>query len=134
MTKGGRNLLLLGVGSIAIAVITTGISLTLYNTSGDIYLDRSRPGFLPDEKESSEDQQAKDNYKFPDSGNLDKAALTEYLNNIKTETKRLDQVKNPFDTSVLSDEALGITGKEVTPAESNSDNVDTNQDAQHIHD
>lgn len=134
MTKGGRNLLLLGIGSIAIAVVTTGVSLTLYNTSGDIYLDRSRPGFLPDEKESSEDQQTKDSYKFPDSGTLDKAALNEYLNNIQVETKRLNQVQNPFDPAVLSDEALGITGKDPTPSEANGDNVNTNQDAQHIHD
>ena len=133
MTRGGRNLILLGIGSIAIACVTTGVSLVLYHTSGDIYLDRSRPGFLPDEKESSEEQ-TKETYKFSDSGNLDKSALTEYLNHIQAEVKRLNQVQNPFDPAALSDDALGITGKEPTPTESNSDGVDTNQDAQHIHD
>ena len=134
MTKGGRNLLLLGASSIAFAIVTTGVSLALYNNSGDIYLDRSRPGFLPDAKENSEDQQNKDNYKFSDSGSIDKDSLNEYLNNIQTETKRLDQIKSPFDTSVLSDETLGITGKEATTTESHDDNVDANQDAQHIND
>ena len=50
MTTGGRNLVLLGVGSILIAFIMTGVSLAVYHNSGDIYLDRSRPGFLPDEE------------------------------------------------------------------------------------
>ena len=46
---GGRNLLILGIISVLIAVTTTGVSLAIYHYSGDIYLDRSRPGFLPDE-------------------------------------------------------------------------------------
>lgn len=131
MTRGGRNLLLLGSGAIAIACVTTGVSLFFYHASGDIYLDRSRPGFLPDEKEKTE-AQSNEVYKFPDSGNIDKEVLEEYLKNIQTEVDHLDQVKNPFDPSVLSDEALGITGKTPAPAESNGDNVNTNQDAQHI--
>ena len=54
MTKGSRNLVLLGVMSIVIAGATVGISLLIYHNSGDIYLDRSRPGFLPDEEEMPE--------------------------------------------------------------------------------
>ena len=51
MTKGGKNLVLLGVLAVLIATVTTCISLAIYHNSGDIYLDRSRPGFLPDEEE-----------------------------------------------------------------------------------
>lgn len=133
MTRGGKNLILLTVGAIAIATITTGVSLAVYHNSGDIYLDRSRPGFLPDEAEQSEEQN-QDTYKFSESGNLDKQSLTEYLQNIQKEMNRLNKVKNPFDESALSDENLGITGKKVENTESNSDGVDTNQDAQHIND
>ena len=133
MTRGGKNLILLTVGAIAIATVTTGVSLAVYHNSGDIYLDRSRPGFLPDEAEQSEEQN-KDTYKFPESGNLDKQSLTEYLQNIQKEMNRLNKVKSPFDESALSDENLGITGKKVENTESNSDGVDTNQDAQHIND
>ena len=64
-----HNLLILGVACTVIAVITSGISLYLYHSSGDIYLDRSRPGFLPDEQEQSEDPRS--NYKFSDTGILD---------------------------------------------------------------
>ena len=48
MTSGARNLLILGCSAIAITAITTGLSLFIYRQTGDIYLDRSRPGFLPD--------------------------------------------------------------------------------------
>ena len=58
MTHGGRNLVILGVAATVIAIITTGVSLLIYHNSGDIYLDRSRPGFLPDEEEAEEDHGA----------------------------------------------------------------------------
>ena len=44
--KGGRNLFLLGIIATSVALLTTFISLKIYHDSGDIYLDRSRPGFL----------------------------------------------------------------------------------------
>ena len=43
MTRGSRNLLILGLGSILIAGGTTSVSLAIYRNTGDIYLDRSRP-------------------------------------------------------------------------------------------
>ena len=51
MKKNRRNLIILGLLSVIIATVTTGVSLAVYHNSGDIYLDRSRPGFLPDEDE-----------------------------------------------------------------------------------
>ncbi len=49
--RGAINLIIMGLLAVLIAVSTTGISLAIYHNSGDIYLDRSRPGYLPDEEE-----------------------------------------------------------------------------------
>ena len=106
--RGGRNLLLLGLGSVVIALITTSISLAVYHNSGDIYLDRSRPGFLPDEKEVEEDEEMEDNYSFPKSGVLTADILEEYLEKLDVEVKAIDSYENPFSPNVLSDEKLGI--------------------------
>ena len=70
MTVGGRNLIILGMISVVVAVATTGVSLAIYHNSGDIYLDRSRPGFLPDEEEISDDVEA--DYEFDKSGTITK--------------------------------------------------------------
>ncbi len=47
MTKGGKNLLLLGIIAILVAGSTTGVSLALYHNSGESYLERSRRFLLP---------------------------------------------------------------------------------------
>ncbi|MBR1939350.1 hypothetical protein IJ847_01290, partial [Candidatus Saccharibacteria bacterium] len=53
---GGRNLILLFVIASTIALSTTAISLSIYRATGDIYLDRSRPGYIAeDEKHNEED-------------------------------------------------------------------------------
>ena len=106
MTRGGRNLIILGVSSVVVATITTGVALAIYHNSGDIYLDRSRPGFLPDEKEISEE--IKEDYEFDKSGTVTKQVITEYLENLETEVKALDNYKEPFSSEALSDERLGI--------------------------
>ena len=51
MNRGGRNLIILGCIAATIALATTSVSLAIYHGSGDIYLDRSRPGYLPDKEE-----------------------------------------------------------------------------------
>ena len=107
--RGGRNLVLLGLGSMLIALVTTSISLAVYHNSGDIYIDRSRPGFLPDEEEENEDEDEKeDDYSFQKSGTLTSDVLREYLEKLDIESKAIDGYKKPFDSSVLSDEKLGI--------------------------
>ena len=80
MTTGGRNLVLLGVASILITSLMTGVSLAIYHNSGDIYLDRSRPGDI----------------------------LEEYLEKLKAELDTIDSYKEPFNVEALSDERLGI--------------------------
>lgn len=104
----GKNLILLGVGATLIALITTSISLYIYHASGDIYLDRSRPGFLPDEEEIEELDAETNNYKYPDSGLINQAALDEYLSRIKDYQQDLNDLPDPYPAYPLSDQSLGI--------------------------
>lgn len=105
-SKGGRNLIILGIFATLIALTTTFISLKLYHDSGDIYLDRSRPGFLP-EKEETEKEQTPTDYSFPPSGQLDKKALDEYLEHLTKELDRLNDFSDePFGATPLSDKTL----------------------------
>lgn len=107
-TPGGRNLVLLGIGSILITLITTFVSLKLYHDSGDIYLDRSRPGFLPEKEEAESDKDSTD-FKFSDAGELTNEALDEYLEHLRQEIDRLNDFSdNPFGATPLSDETLGF--------------------------
>ncbi len=104
--KGGRNLLILGIVSVGIAVTTTIVSLVVYHKSGDIYLDRSRPGFLPDEEEVM--QKPETTYTFPSSGVLTAGDIDEYITHFEEAVEVIDDLPSPFSESPLSDESLGI--------------------------
>lgn len=106
--KKNRNLLILGLASVGISIATTAVSLIAYHDSGDIYLDRSRPGFLPDEKEVEEQQEQKKDFVFESNGNLDPDILRIYLNNYEEQLDELDKLEKPFSSTPLSDESLGI--------------------------
>ena len=108
MTRGSRNLVILCVGAIVLAGITTSISLATYRISGDIYLDRSRPGYLPDEVEVSEEDPAESSFTFSESGSLTKEELDEYLKALKTVDERLNDYPDAYSPTPLSDESLGI--------------------------
>ncbi|MBR2998709.1 hypothetical protein IKF34_03025 [Candidatus Saccharibacteria bacterium] len=108
LTKGGKNLIILGVAAIIVAAVTTGVSLVIYHNSGDIYLDRSRPGFLPDKEEISNDGKDESEYVFPKNGALTPQILDEYLERLEIEIKAIDAYEKPFGENVLSDENLGI--------------------------
>ena len=107
MTKGGRNLVILGVVSVAAAFATTGVSLAVYHNSGDIYLDRSRPGYLPDEDEVSEEIVEED-YELEKNGLVTEAMIEEYLKAYQAELDAIDAYKDPFSSVALDDEKLGI--------------------------
>lgn len=115
LERGGRNMVILGVVSVLIALMTTGVSLAIYHNSGDIYLDRSRPGFLPDEEEieNENDKEEEKDYDFSRDGNLTREDLEEYIKNLKKEMKAIDDFKKPFGEDVLSNEHLGIPADEV---------------------
>ena len=107
--RGGLNLILMGIIAIVIAMTTTGISMAIYHNSGDIYLDRSRPGFLPDEEEIEDDNDDEDlDYDFSKVDKVNAETMKDYLENIEKEIEVIDSYKNPFSAEVLSDENLGI--------------------------
>ena len=109
-TKGGRNRIVLGIVSSIIALGTTSISLAIYHNTGDIYLDRSRPGFLPDQTEIDEDEenQEEENYTFEKSGKLTAEILNEYLEKLEVEVKAIDTYDNAFNEKALLNETLDI--------------------------
>ncbi len=118
LSAGARNLLILGVGATAIAITTTAIGLIVYHASGDIYLDRSRPGYLPDEEEMEGDNETKpEEYTFEKSGKLSKETIDEYLEHLEAEIKAVDAYEKPFASERLSDERLGIPAAEEEPAD-----------------
>ena len=107
--RGGRNLIILGVVSIIAAITTSAASLYLYKKSGDIYLDCSLPDAdCPSARSDSEENSSDNSYVFPDSGDLDERALTEYLNEIQTPITMIKKLDEPFNDTALTDESLGI--------------------------
>lgn len=107
MTKCGRNLIIMGVSAIALTLILTVISIMIYHNSGDIYLDRSRPGYLPDEDEIEEEPLIED-YEFNKSGPVTPTVLEEYLDHLSAEVDALDAYGEAFPESTLNDDSLGI--------------------------
>lgn len=107
-TSGGRNLTILGVGALLITILTTTASLLIYRNSGDIYLDRSRPGYLPDEDEVKEEPVTNNSFSYPDIGPLNKAELEQYLKELRAINARLEALSDPYAPGPLSDESLGI--------------------------
>ena len=105
---GGANLVLLGVISIVLAVVATSVSLIIYHNSGDIYLDRSRPGFLPDEEEAQEEKTEEEEYSFSRSGKITGEVLDELLKNLDIEIQAIDAHNDQFNGTALSDDLLGI--------------------------
>ena len=108
-SKGGRNLIILGVGSVLAALITSLVSLYVYHASGDIYLDCSLPeADCPSARANSEDNNRDEIYTFSDSGNINKPTLDQYLEEIAKPTERVKKTIETFDDDALSDESLGI--------------------------
>ena len=60
MTRGGWNLALLALVAIMITLSLTTVSMAIYHYSGDIYLDRSRPGYLPDTEEVETEEETEE--------------------------------------------------------------------------
>ena len=107
MTKGARNLLIMGGASVLIALLTTSVSLAWYHNSGDIYLDRSRPGYLPDDTEIDVGDPEAD-FNFSENGTISEDDLDEYLKAYGVEQKAVNEYKGAFSAEALSDEALGL--------------------------
>lgn len=109
ITKGGKKLILMAVIAIVISLSLTTVSLAIYHYSGDIYLDRSRPGYLPDDEEvETKDDTEEGDYTFEKSGAITKEVLDEYLKKLQVEVDALNEYQNPFDDEALSDEHFGL--------------------------
>ncbi|MBQ6355104.1 hypothetical protein IJJ18_01635 [Candidatus Saccharibacteria bacterium] len=104
--KKNHNLLFLGLIAVFISLVTTAISVYVYHASGDMYLDRSRPGFLPDEKEIKEE--LKEDYSFSENDEINDETLETYLTNYKEVLDDLDKTPDPFAEDTLSNESLDI--------------------------
>lgn len=105
MNRGGRNLLILGASAILIALIGTAFSLKIYHDSGDIYLDRSRPGFLPDKNEKPLNYTE---YKFSETGPVSSEDLDQYLKELDKLIKEHQSLPDPFSEEPLSDRSLEL--------------------------
>lgn len=104
--NGGRNLCILGIGALIVAIITTSISLKIYHDTGDVYLDRSRPGFISDEEKHQTEESIKET--FSEDGAIDAKVLDEYLQKLEQMRKKSDDYIKDFTTNPLSDDQLGI--------------------------
>ena len=109
MTKGSRNLVILGSVACLIAAVTTSFELVIYRNSGDIYLDRSRPGFLPDEDEVEANHQDESTYSYSDTGELNANELDKYIDELKLIETHIQSISDPYGPAPLSDESLGIS-------------------------
>ena len=108
--RGGRNLVLLGIGAVALAIISTSLSLWVYYETGDIYIDRSRPGFLPEKTEIESETPTTDDseYTLDSNGSLNDDTIKDYLNHLQDEIDKLDAIEDTFSSTPLTDESLGI--------------------------
>ena len=106
---GSRNLAILGLISISLAVISTAISLYIYHATGDIYLDRSRPGFISEDEDLEEDTTGSTTYSFPAEGEITPETLEQYLDELDQVIDEIDATSDAFGPGPLSDESLGIT-------------------------
>ena len=105
--RGRRNLIILAIGSGFIALATTVASLQIYRATGDIYLDRSRPGYIFDDEKHSEEDDQKES--FSNEGEITVEALDEYLKELDTVIKRVDDSASDYSLEPLSDDSLGIS-------------------------
>lgn len=107
--NGGKKLVLLCVISVFITLCLTTVSLAIYHYSGDIYLDRSRPGYLPDDEEvEDEEEDEEGDYNFEKTGTITEEVLDEYLKKLQIEVEALDDYQNPFNDEALSDAQFGL--------------------------
>ena len=121
--KTNYNLLVLGILVIGIALLTTSVSVIIYHNSGDIYLDRSRPDFLPDEEEV--ENQPVEDYKMSEDGSITKNTLKEFTVEYQNLIDSLNRLKDSYTESLLSDGALGISAPPTTVEGMEETHVDT---------
>ena len=103
---GGRNLIILGLSAAVIAFISTATSLFIYRKTGDVYLDRSRPGFISEDEKYDADNDKKED--FPNDGPVTAEMLDDYLRELDDAATRIENLSDDFSSEPLSDESLVI--------------------------
>jgi hypothetical protein len=109
--KNNINLGVLAIVAALIALITTSISLYIYKVTGDIYIDRSRPGYISKEEEGkiSDDSSKKTSaYEFSSEGKINEKVLKKYLEKFESVQVKTQSPDSDFNETPLSDESLGI--------------------------
>ena len=109
--KNNINLGVLAIVAALIALITTSISLYIYKITGDIYIDRSRPGYISKEEEGkiSDDSSKKTSaYEFSSEGKINEKVLKKYLEKFESVQVKTQNPDSDFNETPLSDESLGI--------------------------
>ncbi|MFV0484933.1 MAG: hypothetical protein ACK5MU_01745 [Candidatus Saccharimonadales bacterium] len=107
--NGGRNLALLGLFAVVVAVVASAISLSIYHATGDIYLDRSRPGFISEGETDTTNKDKEKTYVFSPDGSVTEDVVDEYLEELEKIEKEIVDAADAFSPTPLSDEALGIS-------------------------
>jgi len=97
-----KNLLVLTLLMLIIPAITVAGSLIAYDLSGDKYLDRSRPGFMPEEDDSDDTSEI-----MSEDGPVDRQIIDKYLEGLREYTKGVLETEF-FSDRPLSDESLGL--------------------------
>jgi len=109
-----KNLLVLTILMLIIPAITVAASLIAYDLSGDKYLDRSRPGFMPegDDSDDAGDVMSED-------GPVNREVIDNYLEGLRDYTRGMLETEFFSDRS-LSDESLGLRANPELPDNTNN--------------
>lgn len=106
MTKWQQHKFMVLVGAtIAISLVLVVISLGLYNSSGAVQLDLSRPGY---QSVRGQTHTVDDFVGFAPSGAIDKEALEEFRKLYDEQLKEATAIES-FGGDVLSDSSLGLS-------------------------
>lgn len=117
-SHGGRNLVIMGIGAIVVALVSTGISLQIYRATGDIYLDRSRPGYISEsDKVDSKDKDET----FSDTGDMNDAAVDLYIKELDATNNKIKALSGDFSEEPISDDSLGINPNPTTTTDNTDD-------------
>jgi hypothetical protein len=119
-TPNSKNLLVLAVCIFVIPFITVTASLIIYNLSGDKYLDRSRPGYMPEQAEATSDSSNAPS--FSDSGPIDHETLDHYLGDLDRLTRDLHPDEPFFSEAPLTNDSLGLSFSNPFSGSQNTDN------------
>ena len=96
------------IGAIGVSIFLVFVALSLYQTSGTVQLDLSRPGYAEARREAIKDG-SRAFVGFSADGPINKAALDDFERMYEKEMKDATSV-NAYSGDALSDGALQLSG------------------------